>query len=251
MATTQSTDILNVDVYYDVGSPYSWLALEILFRYIERWQLRVQLHPVLVGALHKATGNSMPASVPARGRQLAVDLQRNARFMRVPLTGVPPGFGSPAFNTIKCQRLLTAVALRKGEMSQELRSLTRAIYSAIWGGPEGAAVDIMSPAFLERCCRDAPITEPETAALLAEMEGGKVKDRLKEVTAEAVRMGAYGVPTIVVTPGEGGGDGSTTTRGGFGPGESLLFFGSDRFEQMAFVLGKSWEGPIPTRTSKL
>ena len=45
--------------------------------------------------------------------------------------------------------------------------------------------------------------------------------------------GAYGAPFIVVS----------------GPGldEDMVFFGSDRFEQMALAMGKPWYGPDPER----
>ena len=31
-------------------------------------------------------------------------------------------------------------------------------------------------------------------------------------------------------------------------GREMMFFGSDRFEQMAFAIGKRWEGPNPQRS---
>lgn len=34
-------------------------------------------------------------------------------------------------------------------------------------------------------------------------------------------------------------------------GEKHSFFGADRFELMAYFLGKKWEGPMPSGQSKL
>ncbi|CAI5475865.1 unnamed protein product [Closterium sp. Yama58-4] len=54
-----------VEVCLDVGSPYSLVALEILLRYRHLWNVRLLLRPVLLGAIHRATGNAMPSAVPA------------------------------------------------------------------------------------------------------------------------------------------------------------------------------------------
>lgn len=75
---------------------------------------------------------------------------------------------------------------------------------------------------------------PECArALQAEAESMGAKESLKLNTTEAVTAGAFGSPTMLV----------------YGPfdGSPLLIFGSDRFEQLAFVLGKRWLGPSPSR----
>lgn len=54
----------------------------------------------------------------------------------------------------------------------------------------------------------------------------------QENTELAVKKGMFGAPTFYVTVS------AKKPR-------EMMFFGSDRFEQMAFVLGKPWEGPNP------
>ena len=72
---------------------------------------------------------------------------------------------------------------------------------------------------------------------MGEINGADTKDMLKELTTDAVKNGATGAPYMVVkTPNN----------------KPMVFFGSDRFEQMAFTLGKPWHGPQPNRaTAKL
>lgn len=52
-----------------------------------------------------------------------------------------------------------------------------------------------------------------------------IKDQLKNMVAEAVSLGAYGAPFIVV--------------------DDQVYFGSDRLEQLAFTHGLPWRGPNP------
>ena len=47
------------------------------------------------------------------GRWLTEDTKRNALFMSVPFQGEPAAFGTEKFNTILCQRVLTAIAEKK------------------------------------------------------------------------------------------------------------------------------------------
>jgi 2-hydroxychromene-2-carboxylate isomerase len=57
-----------------------------------------------------------------------------------------------------------------------------------------------------------------------------VKEQLKKNVAEAVALGAFGAPFIVV--------------------DDQVYFGSDRLEQMAFTHDLPWHGPAP-RAAKL
>ena len=60
-------------------------------------------------------------------------------------------------------------------------------------------------------------------------------------------LGAYGVPWIVVRPPLR----RAPPRGAGKPGEPMCFFGSDRFEQIAFLLGERWDGPRGPALAKL
>ena len=68
---------MKVEVFFDVGSPYSWMAIEVLLRYESIWKIEVELVPTLVGAVHKETGNRPPGMLPAKGEQFTY----NKRFL--------------------------------------------------------------------------------------------------------------------------------------------------------------------------
>eukprot|EP00617_Octactis_speculum_P015089 CAMPEP_0185758446 /NCGR_PEP_ID=MMETSP1174-20130828/17105_1 /TAXON_ID=35687 /ORGANISM="Dictyocha speculum, Strain CCMP1381" /LENGTH=71 /DNA_ID=CAMNT_0028438307 /DNA_START=41 /DNA_END=256 /DNA_ORIENTATION=- len=71
------------------------------------------------------------------------------------------------------------------------------------------------------------------------MKSSDVKGLLKANTEEAVHAGVYGSPTLEVHADH--------------LNRPIIIFGSDRFEQLGFLLGKRWEGPDPTnhRTARL
>lgn len=68
---------------------------------------------------------------------------------------------------------------------------------------------------------------------------------VQEGTTEAIQAGAYGTPSIVVRacqPEEQADLPKSWST------EPQLFFGSDRFEQLAFMFKKAWYGPCPSRS---
>ncbi|GAQ80894.1 glutathione S-transferase kappa 1 [Klebsormidium nitens] len=235
---------LAVDLYLDVGSPYSWFALEVLDRYRTTWDLDLVLRPVLLGAIHHATGNAMPAIVRARGAHLLRDLHRSAVFFDLPWEGGPSSFGTPAFNTMNCQRLLTVVAMDKGGASVELLALARAMFSTIWRSA-GQELDVRDAEFLKGCCSKAGFTQEETDVYYSRLQRDDTKAKLKETTTEAIQAGAYGTPSIVVRACQSEEHADLPNSWSSKP---QLFFGSDRFEQLAFMFKKPWHGPCPTRS---
>lgn len=84
-------------------------------------------------------------------------------------------------------------------------------------------MDIAKDVSLALVGRRAGLGEDEAVDCLEAMETEEVKSLLKETTDEAVREGAYGLPYLVVHKRRN--EGVET------------FFGSDRFELMANVLG--------------
>lgn len=54
---------LLVELYYDVVSPFSYLAFEALCRYRQPWNMDLKLKPFVLGAVMRETGNAPPAMV--------------------------------------------------------------------------------------------------------------------------------------------------------------------------------------------
>lgn len=227
----EKDDRIEMLVCLDSASPYSFFALVVLLRYQERWNLNLKLLPVLLGAVHAATGNKPPSiMVPAKGQWLVEDMQRNARFMDVPIRGVPANFGT-TLNSLQCQRVLTAIAESKGYDSKELAAAFLAFFRGIFGGEPNRDLNISDSKFLLKCCMAAGFTEAESEQYISSSKDEIIKLRLKENTALAVEKGMFGAPTIYVTPREKNLQGVRQPR-------DLMFFGSDRFEQLAFSFGK-------------
>ena len=112
-----------VEFYFDVGSPASYLAWTQIAQLAERHGAEVVYQPMLLGGVFKATGNASPASVPAKGRYTRIDFERFARRYQVPFAQ------NPFFPINTMQLMRGAVALLDGDQFQPY---VDAVFRAIW-----------------------------------------------------------------------------------------------------------------------
>jgi len=173
----------------------------------------------------QATGNQPPAMLPARGKYLMTDIARTAEWLGLSCQ-TPSNF--PA-NSIHAQRILTYFKSAQPEL---VEPLAFEFWNAYWSRDE----DISNPQVLAACCQ-AVVPDVDAEALLASSRTGEVKEALKQETATAIELGAYGAPFMVVS-------------GGSRPdGEERIFFGSDRFHLILPPAGVPFDGALRPGTS--
>jgi 2-hydroxychromene-2-carboxylate isomerase len=151
---------------------------------------------MLLGGVFKATGNSSPVAVPAKGRWMGQDLARWARRY-----GVPFAF-NPHFpiNTLTLMRGAAGLRLRQ---PQDFERYAGAVFQALWVTPRNLGdAEVLAATLAEAGFDPAAFT-----ALVADAE---VKAALVASTEEAVARGVFGAPSCFV-----GGE---------------LFFGQDRLD---------------------
>jgi len=185
-----------VEYFFDVGSPTAYLAWTQLPKIAAETGAAIAWRPMLLGGVFKATGNTSPVTVPAKGRWMNQDIARWARRY-----GVPFAF-NPHFpiNTLPLMRGATALQMRRP--ADFLRYLD-AVERAMWEAPR----NLGDPAVLAATLAEAGFDADELVALTGDPE---VKAKLVATTEEAVARGVFGAPTFFV------GD--------------AMFFGQDRLE---------------------
>lgn len=183
-----------VEFFFDYGSPASYLAWTQLPGLAKRTGATVRHRPMLLGGVFKATGNSAPGNVPAKGAWMQQDLRRFAARYGVPFAR------NPHFpvNTLGLMR--GAAAAQEDGL---LDAYSAAVFPAMW--VEGR--NMGEPAVLAEVLAAAGI---DAARLLARAAEDEVKQALKRTTDEAVGRGVFGAPTFFVG--------------------SEMFFGQDRLD---------------------
>jgi 2-hydroxychromene-2-carboxylate isomerase len=150
----------------------------------------------------KATGNSSPAAVPAKGRYMGIELRRWAERYGCPAPSNPHF----PINTMKLMR--GAVAARQTGVFDRYHA---AIFDAFWARGLNFGDDAIFRSVLESAGLPA-------AEILAAIETPAIKDRLRANTDDAVARGMFGAPAFFVV------------------GE--MFWGNDRLDWVEEALNK-------------
>jgi glutathione S-transferase kappa 1 len=219
----------SVEFFYDVVSPYSWFAFEVMTRYQTKWNIALKLRPFFLGGIMQGSGNKPPAMVAAKAKYMDGDVARLGRYFDVPIHQ-PKDPVALMFTkgTLITQRFLTAVDMTHPQL---LEKVSRELWMRAWNRDE----DITEPASLAEAGKRAGLSDKDTRDLLSRMKEDAVKERLKRTTQEALDLGAFGAPIIVTEVN----------------GKKEWIFGSDRFPILADLIGEKWEGPLPGVSSKL
>ena len=191
-------------LYYDLGSPYAYLACARVASLLGPESGRLEWRPILLGGLYKRFGGGSWARTPAREEGIAEIEQRAARY-GLPAIRWPDPFPG---DMLAAMRAATAAA-----GANRLQEFTKAAYRAAF--VEGrdlsstdAVLDVGQECGLERAWLDGVIADPA------------VKLSLRAATDDAGDRGVRGVPTL---------------RAG-----DRLFWGDDRLEEaVALALGAS------------
>ena len=104
----------SLEFYFDFGSPTAFLAHKRLGQLVQQYALEVRYIPMLLGGVFKASGNTSPVAIPAKGKyMLEQDLPRFARRYGVELN-FNPHF---PINTLNLMR--AAIAAQKLPIVEE------------------------------------------------------------------------------------------------------------------------------------
>ena len=190
-----------LDFYFDFGSPTAFLANSRLRQLQQEFELKIYYKPVLLGGIFKATGNSSPVMVAAKGEyMLKHDLPRYAQKYSVALK-FNPHF---PINTLQLMRAATGL-LDKSNFD----SFINTIFKAIWID----GLNMGDEMVLQKVLSDNNFNSHDIFKLAST---DSVKEILIENTDSAVKRGLFGVPTIFIN------------------GE--MFFGQDRLDFVEEIL---------------
>jgi len=172
----------SIEFFWDAASPYTYLAATQIEALAARAGAGLVWRPFLLGKVFEATGNRMPAAVPAKARHLFSDVQRWSQHYGVPVA-FPKVF--PVNSVLALRAGLAAAAQGQGA------AFALGVMRAYW--VDGA--DIGQPQAVSAVATALGL---DGAALLSQAQEQPVKDQLRANTEEAVKRGAFGAPTFFV-----------------------------------------------------
>ena len=175
---------MNIDFWFEFGSTYSYPAAMRVEKLASHRGLGVNWRPFLLGAIFREQGlaDSPFNLYPAKGRYMWRDLERTCKALGIPFQhpSVFPRSGLLAARVACCFNDAPWVG-----------NFVRAVYRANFV----VDTDIADPIVISSCITGAG-EDPEV--VLEQAQTPESKQKLREQNDEAMRIGIFGAPTVVV-----------------------------------------------------
>lgn len=204
----------HITFYFDVISPYAYLAFEQLPKALEGLSYSVHYQPVLFAALLKHHGQLGPAEIAPKRDWTYRQVLWQAHNLGIDLT-MP---SHHPFNPLPLLRL--ALACSPDENAGLLanspnRYVCETIFRHVWRAPAGDALDPSDASRLAALTNHlTPQRDPQSSTIKALLQSNALK---------AIAAGVFGVPTMVV--------------------DHKVFWGLDSLPMLrAYLMGDAWFG---------
>lgn len=192
-----------IDFYFDFSSPYGYFASTRIGPLAAKYGRTVKWHPVLLGAVFKATGGMPLTQAPLKGTYSLHDFGRTARFHDIP-------YKHPAMFPLPTQLAARAMLWLQQEAGEATATeFAQAVFHAYFAN----GVNISEP---EQIASIATGLGLDALALLEAANSAPVKERLKQEVETAMACGVFGSPLIMI--------------------DDEPFWGFDRFDQIEATL---------------
>ena len=173
-----------IHFYFDFISPYAWLAFQALPQTLKGISHEVHYHPVVFGAMLKHHGQLGPAEISGKRdwtyRQVLWLAKQQGTDLKMP--------AAHPFNSLALLRLAVAASSSSGQPN---RYVVETIFRHVWcEGLDAADPDRL--ATLQAHLASSPSVD------LQDPKSAEVKQLLQQQTQQAIDLGLFGVPSMVV-----------------------------------------------------
>lgn len=191
-----------VDFYYDYISPASYLAWTQLAGICKRNNAKINYKPMFLGGVLKANASTSPVTIPAKWEWIKADFLRYAKYYDVPYQ-LNPHF---IFNTVNAMRgAIWALS------TNQIEAYNQAMFTAAWADGK----DLSDKNVLADILEAVGINSADALEAMANQE---MKTTLINSTDDAVKLGIFGAPSMIV--------------------DGEMFFGQDRLIWIERALSK-------------
>ena len=198
----------HIDFYFDFSSTYSYIGQHRLRELAKQHDVTVHWKPIALGAIFKMLGHAPATPDSPKGAYIWRDVERSAAEWRLPFNWPSPF----PFNSIPAARVFYVLA-----ENDEDAAVRWAI--AVFEAAYGEGRNCSDPAVLAEVADSLGIDSDE---LMEKTSDEAIKQKLKDVTAEASDRGVFGTPAYIL------GD--------------ELYWGADRIDQILRKLDNAGSG---------
>ena len=174
-----------IDFYFELSSPYSYLAARKIGDVAKLYDRAVHWWPIMLGVIFQATQNRPLMEQPLKADYTDRDVRRVARDMGLPFA--PPVAGLPFAPHIGARAIYGAADQEEGADTRLAVALLQAVFERGQSITDAAAFG-----------RVADAVGLYGAALVDAVGMSAVKDRLRAANDRALAAGVCGAPFFIV-----------------------------------------------------
>jgi 2-hydroxychromene-2-carboxylate isomerase len=176
-----------VQFLFDFGSPNAYLADLVIPGIEQRTGVKFEYVPILLGGIFKATNNASPAVTlkDVKNKREYAGIETRRFIKKHGITTFKP---NPFFPVNTLQLMRGAVA---AQVEGVFQPYFKAVYHHMWEAPK----KMDDPAVMREALMSSGI---DADKIIARSQDPAVKNKLMELTQNAVDRGAFGSPTFFV-----------------------------------------------------
>ena len=183
-----------IDFYFDISSPYSYLAHEQIKKFEKQNSIKVNYMPILLGGLHQMANITAPGLNPSRAKHMIKDLKICADWYKIK-------FQFNRYFPLKTINIMRGAIVAENEGF--LNNYIDKLFKAAWVD----SLNLNDEKILEKFIKNMDINPKN---FFEKIKNQTIKEDLKNRTDTAFKKGVFGAPTFIVG--------------------SKIFFGQDRLE---------------------
>ena len=171
-----------IDFYFDISSPYSYLAHTQIRKYEKETSEKINYMPIFLGGLHRLADITAPGLNPLRGKYLIKDLKLFSDKYKIK-------YQFNRYFPIKTIQIMRG-AIVAGQ-NDYFQNYIDKFFIAAWVD----SLNLNDEKIFEKFLKNMDINYSD---FIQKLSDPKIKDELKDRTDTAFKKGIFGAPTFVV-----------------------------------------------------
>jgi len=172
----------SIDFYFDFSSPYAYIGYKQIKELEKKNSFKIKYMPIFLGGLHNSAGITPAAFISLKLKYMIKDTKLVAERKNI-------AFSFNSYFPIKTVNFMRGAIIAEEDNFEKI--YIEKIFNAIWKD----GLNMNDPIVINKVLKNMDLN-PET--FLSKAANQKIKDRLRNLTDNALKKGIFGAPTFLV-----------------------------------------------------
>tara|TARA_Y100000590_G_scaffold305767_1_gene344900 strand:+ start:2134 stop:2721 length:588 start_codon:yes stop_codon:yes gene_type:complete len=172
----------SIDFYFDFSSPYAYIGYKQIKELEKKNSFKIKYMPIFLGGLHNSAGITPAAFISLKLKYMIKDTKLVAERKNI-------AFSFNSYFPIKTVNFMRGAIIAEEDNFEKI--YIEKIFNAIWKD----GLNMNDPIVINKVLKNMDLN-PET--FLSKAANQKIKDKLRNLTDDALKKGIFGAPTFLV-----------------------------------------------------